>query len=388
MVKKRQSTRLSGASTKNSSSRETLDADAVQSAPVSPVPQRLRISTGRDSQGTAKEGKVGEEAKPVMKLKLNLASIPTNYVNSIQVSSLTATSPIPSSPVRERTPEPKARTEEAPSCIHPSRNARQAKGGQTDQGGGTGSFTGQGKGGGTGGSGDEASHKSEEARTTPPPPPVTAPQSRPIAAVSPTEPRPKRKKRQEHSYHPEKRKYHKKTLEERAAIVAKRQEESLQGITRRRRGRPTKEEARLRAQEREQKQRTQLTSAAMQDLVDHAWDAEIAAMKDGVTYGTSPLDHLLPSIFLFWEPTPEHISQGNGVGAEFGALVERFNRIATVQDSRMGQFELAILDQRLCLEEEKFLLSKLQQLARSQAIRSGLSSTLGLLVHDIDDTYS
>ena len=42
------------------------------------------------------------EMKPMMKLKLNLASIPTNYIDSIQVSSLTETSPAPSSPVKEK----------------------------------------------------------------------------------------------------------------------------------------------------------------------------------------------------------------------------------------------------------------------------------------------
>ena len=171
---------------------------------------------------------------------------------------------------------------------------------------------------------------------------------------------------QQQSYHPEKRKYHKKTPEERAAIVAKRQEEALRGIIRRRRGRPTREEAKLRAQEREQKQRTQLTSAAMQDLVDHAWDAEIAAIKDGAPYGTSPEDCLLPNILLFWEPNPWSVSHKQDLGEELNTILERFNRVTVLQDSKMGQLELAILDQRLCLEEEKFLLSKLQKLVRSR----------------------
>ena len=123
---------------------------------------------------------------------------------------------------------------------------------------------------------------------------------------------------------------------------------------------------------REGRERRQVTSVAMQDVVDHAWDAEIAAMKDGAAYGTLSQDQLLPNMLIFWECTSEDASGGQGCATEFDAIVKRFNEIASIQDSRMGRLELAMLDQRLCMEEEGWLLSKLQQLAHSR--QSGTAS--------------
>lgn len=360
MGNKRHSTRLSSASTKSSSTTEKgVGEEVLPSAPASPVPQRLCIQTRKQSRVPTEE----EETRPVMKLKLNLASIPTNYVDSIQVSSLTETSPPPSSPAKGTTPEPikvesPPKPEEIPAFIIPEMPVKRKVGRPTKAEALARSLA-KAK---AEGRGDIGTKLRINLKRRDEPPVLTAPQDHPTTI----EHRPKRTKRQDQSYHPEKRKYHKKTPEERAAIIAKRQEEALQGIIRRRRGRPTREEARLRAQEREQKQRTQLTSVAMQDLVDHAWDAEIAAIKDGAPYGTSPQDHLLPNILIFWEPSPEGVSHQQELKAELRAAIERFNRITVSQDSRMGQLELAILDQRLCLEEEKFLLSKLQKLARSR----------------------
>ena len=300
-----------------------------------------------------------------MKLKLNLASIPTNYIDSIQVSSLTGTSPVPSSPAKEKIEtEPLPKFEEPPAFILPEMPLKRRVGRPTKAEALARSLA-KAKAEGRGDIGTTLRinlKRKEESPALSAAATVTQDSS-----TSTTEHRLKRTKRQEQSYHPEKRKYHKKTPEERAAILAKRQEDALQGIIRRRRGRPTREEAKLRAQEREQKQRTQLTSVAMQDLVDHAWDAEIAAIKDGAPYGTSPEDRLLPSILLFWEPTTRNAStRGQDSREELNAILERFNRVTSLQDTRMGQLELAILDQRLCLEEEKFLLSKLQKLARSR----------------------
>ena len=91
MRSKRLSTRFSSTSTKTSSSGKSASEGIVLSAPASPVPQRLRILTNKSQVPVEGERGMEEknEMKPMMKLKLNLASIPTNYIDSIQVSSLT-----------------------------------------------------------------------------------------------------------------------------------------------------------------------------------------------------------------------------------------------------------------------------------------------------------
>ena len=113
----------------------------------------------------------------------------------------------------------------------------------------------------------------------------------------------KRTKQQEQeqrqqSYHPEKRKYHKKTPEERAAIVAKDKRNFARNHSKKT-WRPTRKEAKLRAQESRTKTTYTTYISCYVDLVDHAWDAEIAAIKDGAPYGTSPEDCLLPNIRCF-----------------------------------------------------------------------------------------
>ena len=64
--------------------------------------------------------------------------------------------------------------------------------------------------------------------------------------------------------------------------------------------------------EKEGRERRQVTSVAMQDVVDHAWDGEIAAMKDGAAHGTPSQDQLLSNMLIFWECTSEDASGGQG----------------------------------------------------------------------------
>ena len=125
MKNKRHSARLSNAPSKRSSTGKSTSVEAVESAPVSPVPQRLSISGRRSQAPVERESGVEKrgEAKPVMKLKLNLASIPTNYIDSIQVSSSDGNKSL--SPVvlsREKTESEPCKAGRT-SCIYSPRNA-------------------------------------------------------------------------------------------------------------------------------------------------------------------------------------------------------------------------------------------------------------------------
>lgn len=142
----------------------------------------------------------------------------------------------------------------------------------------------------------------------------------------------------------------------------------------------------------------ELGAEMVADLIDHAFDHELGIIKDlklnssaegeGVEEQTEEADktnnrsvapflseqHRLACFILFNE---DYSSSYNSSSLQeftnsLSNLRERAREISMAQAQRQGTLELAILDQRLCLEEEKFLLSKLRQQQQQPQIQQAI----------------
>lgn len=308
--------------------------------------------------------------RPVMKLKLNLAAIPANCPNSIQVSSATSTSAVPSSSSPAKPPPD-----------YPSKAQQEIR---------------------------PADTKDEEKVTVMAKRRVGRPSKAEMLArmfASPevikngsnmdgqfmaNEGTPSRRSSGSRKDKRPKRKYTRRTPEERAAIKAKKEAAALKRTTtgavgRDRRGRPTKEESLARARERQLREaaqtatvQTTAANAAMHHAVQTAWDAELKALKDpaNACYGAAPTDQLLPYILLFHEDAPLDVgARYSSIESAINAQLGHFYALCARQDARLGQPELSVLDQRLCLEEERFLLAKLQKQHQQLVLRSGIDDS-------------
>ena len=193
-------------------------------------------------------------------------------------------------------------------------------------------------------------------------------------------------------------------------------EAPMVNLFKRKRGRPSKAELRMRAMaatggtsdtipiallrsmDRQKQNSTGMTSEQrIKSLVDSAWNAEVKALLTGTSMFPESNDvlnegHLYPLVLLFAPrlPSSSDSDRNQDTAADksgldsfrvrFEGLKGRFAAISDKIDTSMGVGELAVLDQRLCLEEERFLLGKLHKAiaARNQAAApSSFSNTVG-----------
>lgn len=127
----------------------------------------------------------------------------------------------------------------------------------------------------------------------------------------------------------------------------------------RKRGRPSREEMKQRKMEMTKNLPAQpsSTTALPEEFLQKLWEWETRTLKSDFA---SYREKVLARALIFADP-PVHDHIPHDFRPALTDLTQQYQRLCRLLDSRLGMPELAVLDQRLCLEEERFLLQKLQR---------------------------